>query len=98
MNDVLSMALAEAQANENIPEDKLEKIRFFGEKQRQLTKQVARIENELTLTKENLRRVVEQDLPEAMDTIGMTTFTLDDGTLIKVTTFYTASIKARSRG
>lgn len=93
MNDVLKMAQADVSADEaNIPEDKLEKIRHFGEQQRRLAKVIADLENNLTLTKEKLRRVMEQDLPEAMDDVGMTTFTLDDGTKITVKPFYSASI------
>jgi hypothetical protein len=92
MEDVLAMAQADAESREPAPEDKLEKIRFFGEKQRQLTKQLADLENQVALTKESLRRITEQDLPEAMDEAGMTAFKLEDGTEIKVKPFYAASI------
>lgn len=92
MDDVLKMAAADAASEEKVPEDKLEKIRHFGDKQRKLTKQLADLENQVSLTKEALRRVMEQDLPEAMDEVGMTTFTLDDGTKINVKAFYSASI------
>lgn len=91
-DDVLAMAAADAATQEKVPEDKLERIRHFGAKQRQLTKQIANLENDLTMAKEALRRVMEQDLPEAMDDVGMTTFTLDDGTKITVKPFYAASI------
>jgi len=92
-DDVMKMAQGDAAANEGpVPEDKLEKIRFFGEKQRTLLRTVADLENNLALTKEQLRRVVEQDLPEAMDEVGMTSFVLEDGSKIKVSPFYSASI------
>lgn len=92
MDDVLAMAAADAAVEEKIPEDKLEKIRHFGAKQRSLTKQLADLENQVSVTKEALRRVMEQDLPEAMDEVGMTKFVLDDGTTINVKPFYAASI------
>lgn len=92
MDDVLAMAAADAAVEDKAPEDKLEKIRFFGEKQRTLQKTIADLENQLTLTKEAMRRIMEQDLPEAMDEVNMTTFTLDDGTKITVKAFYAASI------
>lgn len=93
MDDVLKMAQADAEAREaQAPEDKLERIKFFGAKQRELTKQLAEHENAATMLKEQIRRLVEQDLPEAMDEVGMTTFTLDDGTKITVKAFYSASI------
>lgn len=92
MNDVLAMAQADAAKEEPAPEDKLERIKFFGEKQRKLTKQIAETENNLSLLKENLRRVMEQDLPEAMDEVNMQKFVLDDGTTVTVKAFYAASI------
>lgn len=92
MNDVLAMAAADAAAEEKVPQDKLEKIKHFGEKQRKLLRHIAGLENELALAKENLRRVVAQDLPEAMDEVGMTTFTLDDGAKVDIKTVYSASI------
>lgn len=93
MNDVLTMAMAEAKdKEEQAPEDKLEKIKHFGEKQRKLTKQLAEAENAVTLLKEQIRRITEQDLPEAMDEVNMTKFVLDDGTKIEVKPFYAASI------
>lgn len=93
MDDVLKMAQAEAAASaEQVPEDKLEKIAFLGEKQRKLIKQIAELENNLSMTKESLRKIVENDLPEAMDEVGMTSFVLEDGSKIKVSTFYSASI------
>src|SRR6266511_1032943 len=92
MEDVLAMAAADAAVEEKIPEDMLDRIRHFGQKQRALVKAIADLENTLTMTKEQLRRVMEQDLPEAMDDVRMTKFVLDDGTTITVKPFYAASI------
>jgi hypothetical protein len=86
------MAQADAAKEEPVPEDKLERIRHFGAKQLSLTKALADLENNMTILKEQLRRVVEQDLPEAMDEVGMTKFVLDDGTTITIKPFYAASI------
>lgn len=86
------MAAADAAAEEKVPEDKLDRIRHFGERQRMLTKHIADLENDLSMAKERLRRVMEQDLPEAMDEVNMTSFKLDDGTEIKIKPFYSASI------
>lgn len=91
MNDVLAMAAADA-AKPEVTEDKLDRIRHFGALQRQIVKAIADLENSLELQKEKLRRIVEQDLPEAMDAVGMLSFTLDDGAKISVKPFYSASI------
>jgi hypothetical protein len=92
MEDVLAMATADAAAEPPPPDDMLKKIQFFGEKQRSLVKEIAAVENTLTILKEKLRRTMEQDLPEAMDAVGMSKFSMDDGTEIKVKPFYAASI------
>src|SRR5690606_87681 len=92
MDDVLAMAAADAAVEEKVPEDRLKKIKFFGEKQRRLLKDIAKTEEFLKQLKDELRRVVEQDLPEAMDEVGMTKFELDDGSKIEVKNFYSASI------
>ena len=91
-DNVLDMARADAANDGPAPEGGLEKIRHFGVKQRTLVKTIAEIENSLTVAKEQLRRVMEQDLPEAMDEVGMTKFVLDDGTTITIKPFYAASI------
>ena len=93
MNDVLAMAAADAEVDEKVPEDKLEKIRHFGEQQRKLMRHIASLENDLSMAKDKLRRSMEQDLPEAMDEVGMTSFKLDDGAEVKVKPFYAASIQ-----
>jgi hypothetical protein len=92
MEDVLAMATADAQVEEVTPEDKLKRIQYFGEKQRDLTKEIAAAENTVTLLKEKLRRIMEQDLPEAMDDVGMSKFVMEDGTTVTVKPFYNASI------
>src|SRR5690606_40499508 len=75
-----------------ISEDLLKKIKFYGVKQHRLLKDIAKTEEFLKQLKDELRRVVEQDLPEAMDEVGMTKFELDDGSKIEVKNFYSASI------
>lgn len=92
MEDVLAMATADAEAEPPPPEDMLKKIQFFGERQRDLTKAIADLENQTTIMKEKLRRVVEQDLPEAMDAVRMSKFVMEDGTTVTVKPFYNASI------
>ena len=93
MDDILAMALKDATAEDKpVPADKLEKIKHFGQLQRKLKKELADAENLVTVIKDKLKRVVENDLPEAMDAVQMTKFTLDDGSEIKVSSFYTASI------
>ena len=68
----------------------------LGYRQVNLTAELAAIENELALKKEELRQVVEIELPESMLNLGLTSFSLSDGSKISVKTFYRGSIpKAR---
>ena len=92
MDDVLAMAQADAAKEEAAPEDLLKRVEYFGKKQRDVMKQLAEAENQVELLKGQLRRIVEQDLPEVMDQAGMTSFTLEDGSKLTVKAFYSASI------
>lgn len=92
MNDVLKMAAADAATETKVPDDQLEKIRHFGDEARKLTRLIIETEDNLKSLKEAHRRIVEQDLPEAMDEVDMTEFKFEDGTKVKVSTFYSASI------
>lgn len=92
MNDVLAMAQADAEKEQPAPEDLLKRIEFFGNRQRELIKEIADAENRVELLKGKLRRIVEQDMPEAMDAANMATFTLQDGIKVSVKSFYAASI------
>lgn len=94
MDDVLKMAASDAAEQDKVPvpKDQLDKIRHFGARQQHLMKLIDETEANLKALKDQLRRVMEQDLPEAMDEVGMTEFKLDDGTTVKVTSFYSASI------
>jgi len=92
MDDVLAMAQADAAKDEAAPEDLLKRVEYFGKKQRDVMKQLADAENTVEMLKGQLRRIVEQDLPEVMDQAGMTSFTLEDGSKLTVKAFYSASI------
>ncbi len=63
----------------------------------ELENEVDKLEGQLKSKKIELQRVAEQDLPEAMDKIGMKKFELTDGTKIDISTFYNASIPAERK-
>jgi hypothetical protein len=92
MEDVLAMATADAEKEAPAPEDVMKRIQHFADKVKALTKDIASLENQLTIKKEQKRRIEEQDLPETMDLVSMREFTLDDGSTVKVKPFYAASI------
>lgn len=90
-DDVFSMA-AEDSVAQPVTEDKLETITRLANLQLELQSSVERMELDIKEEKEKLRRVQEQDLPEALDAVGMSDFTLKSGFKIAVSPFYNASI------
>lgn len=73
-------------------QEDLHGIAMLGEEQVKLTKELADLENQLNAKKAELYQITEVALPESMLQIGMTSFTLDDGSKITIKTFYRGSI------
>lgn len=98
-DDVLSMALEDADEKANVaPSDEGKaSIARLAARRNQLADELAQLEQAAKDKKKELARCEEQDLPEAMDAIGMAEFTLTDGTKISVKTFYTANITAERK-
>jgi len=89
-NDVFALAAAEEEAP--VTDDSLSEIAELARQQLALDTEIANLEATLKEKKEEFRRISEQSLPEALDSVGMSEFTLDTGFKIKVSTFYNASI------
>ncbi|HIG58741.1 MAG TPA: hypothetical protein EYF95_10045 [Flavobacteriales bacterium] len=89
--------MIDTEADVAVPQQEdLAGIAELGARQVHLTAELAVIENALALKKEELRQVVEIELPESMLNLGLTSFSLSDGSKISVETFYRGSIpKAR---
>jgi hypothetical protein len=94
MNSVLDMALQDTQrkAMEPVSDDKIAHVSRLANLQVQLESEVANLENLLKDKKAELRRVQENELPEAMDSVGQQSFKLLDGTKVDVKPYYSASI------
>lgn len=92
MDDVLAMAAEDAKNDNPAPEDLLKRVEHFGKLQRNVLKQIAEKEEEVANLKAQLRRIQEQDLPEAMDAANMKKFEFQDGSKAEVKAFYSASI------
>jgi hypothetical protein len=71
-------------------------IAELAERQVNLQGIVAELENQLSMKKEELKQVAEIELPESMLNLGLSSFSLSDGTKLSIKTFYRGSIpKAR---
>lgn len=99
MTNVFDMASEDADAKSEVaPSDQGKaSVARLAQRSADLENEVAVLEQALKDKKKDLQRVIEQDLPEAMDAIGMSEFTLTDGTKISVKTFYTANITAENK-
>ena len=97
MTDVLSMATEDAEADVAPSDQGKASVAKLAEKQAALANEISILEQAVKDKKKELQRVAEQDLPEAMDAIGMAEFTLVDGTKISIKTFYNASIPAERK-
>jgi hypothetical protein len=64
----------------------------LAQQQMQAEAEVARLESELKAANARLREISEQTLPDAMYEIGMSEFTLADGTTIKIKSDLTLSV------
>lgn len=97
MTSVLDMANEDA-ASEVAPSDVGKaSVARLAARLSSLEDEVSVLEQALKDKKKEKQRVEEQDLPEAMDAIGMSEFKLTTGEKITVKTFYTASITAERK-
>lgn len=74
----------EAREQEAPTNTELAEISKLAKQQQDLERLVSHIENELATAKENLRKIAEIALPEAMAQVGMKTFALEDGASISI--------------
>lgn len=75
-----------------VDEDGLSRVSSLVKKQFTLEQRVTDIEEELRLTKEELRRVSEEHLPSALREHGLKELRMEDGSFVSVAPFYSASI------
>lgn len=92
MTNVFDMAEEDADTKVDPSDHGKAGIARLASKQATLAEEISVLEAAVKEKKKELQRVEEQDLPEAMDAIGMSEFTLTDGTKISIKTFYNASI------
>lgn len=74
----------ESEDKRSIPNDKLQQVSAIAEDLAHTAAQIAQIEMILERKKADLDRLQYHDLPDAMDSIGMESFRLKDGTKIEV--------------
>tara|TARA_R110001599_G_scaffold63842_2_gene177953 strand:- start:493 stop:1068 length:576 start_codon:yes stop_codon:yes gene_type:complete len=80
------------QWDNDVSDGELSTVSTLANKQLQLATEVAGLEADLKAKKEELRLTSEQELPDAMQSAGLTQITLSSGEKIDINEFYNAHI------
>lgn len=76
----------------NVTDQQLKELSALAQQQLATEQRIAELEETLEKQKENLNRLSMNLIPEAMMAIGMQSFKLNDGTVVKVEKFYSGKI------
>jgi len=89
LNDIFAQTAKEV----NAPSDEaLTKISNLAKRQQALEERVVELEERLKNSKKILAKVTMEELPDAMDEVGMSNFTLRDGTIVTIKRGFVGSI------
>jgi hypothetical protein len=80
-----------------VKDDDLSGLSSLGKRAKELEKEVLDIELELKDRKEKYRKLTEETIPEALTSLNMKGFVMEDGSKIEVKAFYSASISEARR-
>ena len=81
----------------SVADDELTSVADLAKKAISLEAEIDDLEKMLAERKESLRNLTDERIPDALKEIGMLKFTMDDGSVIEVKPFYSASIPADRR-
>jgi len=76
----------------NINDEQLKEISLLAIQQLHLERDIANLELQLEEAKNRLNNISQSRIPEAMMAVGMESFKLADGTMVKVEKFYSGKI------
>ena len=99
MTDILSMMEADFESNvaSSIEKGNLGGIAILARKIRTAQQEVEEIEKDLKSRKKDLLKLTDEELPSAMQELGLSSFSLDDGSTVDVKPTYGASILVANR-
>ena len=87
----------EEESQSDIKVDDLTNIRQLTRKLTQMEDQIEHLESELKIRKDELRKLSEDTLPNALLEQGLSEIKLTDGTTLSVTNYYSARITEETR-
>lgn len=80
-----------------VGDEELNSIGAMAKRAKLLQKEIEEIESVVNERKEQLRKLLEDAIPAALDEMGMKEFKMSDGSSVSVKAFYSASISANNR-
>jgi len=96
-NDMQKDAVSQRTGVESTDTSRLSNVSTLASKIIQMENKVKFLEEELKTSKKELLELTDQDLPAAMEEINMESFTLSDGSEVKVIPTYGGTIRADDR-
>ena len=96
-NDMQKDAVSQRTGVESTDTGRLSNVSTLASKIIQMEHKVKFLEEELKTSKKELLELTDQDLPAAMEEINMESFTLSDGSEVKVIPTYGGTIRADDR-
>ena len=96
-NDMQKDAVSQRTGVESTDTGRLSNVSTLASKIIQMENKVKFLEEELKPSKKELLELTDQDLPAAMEEINMESFTLSDGSEVKVIPTYGGTIRADDR-
>ena len=101
MNDILNMMEEDYEETlssvEKLDNSGLDTVAGLARKIKQQQEKVERLDRELKNEKQNLLKLTDEDLPSTMADLGLSKFSLDDGSTVEVKPTYGASILVKDR-
>lgn len=102
MNDVLAMMEADfeetaASSVEKLDQSGAQTVASIAREIRGTEELIATLDKDLKKAKEKLLKLTDQEMPALMAEMGISSLTLDDGAVVKVTQTYGASILVDNR-
>ena len=101
MNDILNMMEEDYEETlssvEKLDNSGLDTVAGLARKIKQQQEKVERLDRELKDEKQNLLKLTDEDLPSTMADLGLSKFSLDDGSTVEVKPTYGASILVKDR-
>ena len=96
-NDMQKDAVSQRTGVESTDTGRLSNVSTLASKIIQMENKVKFLEEELKTSKKELLELTDQDLPAAMEEINMESFTLSDGSEVKIMPTYGGTIRADDR-